>query len=165
MGWVLFGAVVAGICGAGVIMAHESGERSRDAADPSPAFDYGPNDATYFKLRRTDPKPDGPLTLPIAGIDLLICWEKITWNRPIEMVLKVWFLDAYGRQDDYDDSLTVHDIHPAPQMGPFPSKCRAWKLPAGLAPGAHIMTGVARPKNPQSKSVPVLFPRVAFVVK
>ena len=164
-GWLLFGAAIAGGTGAGVVLEHEHRERSRATSDPTPALSYGQDGATYFKLHRNDPKPEAPLTLPAAGSDLWICWDGIVWKRPLELRLKVWFIDSEGRLDDYDDPITVHFIHPAPEMGPYPKKCRSWKLPGGLAPGEHTMTGVATPVDPESKSRPVPFPKIRFVVK
>jgi hypothetical protein len=141
--------------------------KAREAVlnDPSPALDYGSPGTVYFKYLQYDEKPEGPLSFPSSGASVWICFDDLTWYRPIPMELQVWFIDEMDRISNYDDKIALHDIHIPPKMGPYGKKCRSWTLPGGLGTGSWTMAGLASPKDRAYKSTPVPFPRIKFMVQ
>jgi hypothetical protein len=131
-----------------------------EKASTAPALDYGPPGSVYLSHSSTPvPKPEVP-TFTDEGGPAWVCFNQVTWIRPLRLKSKVYFLTDKGKRIDYDDRMTVHYIEPAAQMGPLQEKCRAWVLPAGLPAGEITMAGTTAPADPEYKSHPILLPPV-----
>lgn len=79
-----------------------------------------------------------------AGTEPMLCFDAIEWKRlcpgnTFTQLTPVNVSDAKARAVD----LEVHPISTPRALGRLPPKCRATKIPAGLAPGVWKLTGHA----------------------
>ncbi len=121
----IFPAIAAIAVGAGFFLWH--------AVVAAPALSFGAPGQVHFAE---------PAVL--AGSEPLVCFDAIEWKRlcPGTTFMRLTPANVASRTAVAID-LEPHQISTPTAAGRIPPKCRATKIPAGLAPGVWKLTGHA----------------------
>jgi hypothetical protein len=99
----------------------------------SPALSFGGPGMVHFKDNVVE-----------AGSEPLLCFEAVEWKRlcPGQTFTKLSPANVASR-DARPIDIEPHTISTPVAVGALPPKCRATKIPAGLAPGIWKLSGHA----------------------
>lgn len=121
-----------GIFIAGLVL-YVAGSFAFNTIARAPSLDFGGPGMVHFEHSAI-----------MAGTEPLLCFEAIEWKRlcPGSTFTQLTPVNVSDREAKSID-LEAHPISTPRAVGRLASKCRATKIPAGLAPGVWKLTGHA----------------------